>query len=95
MAVKEDIKFYYSYDNHEKAMQSFLLLSYLLRERVSFTAIPIEGGLSFPEVWIKTSTEEIPSSYSAHYFNNSEITENFVKQCRAVRESSLEEAVRT
>lgn len=36
------IEFNYNLDGHEEAMQSLLLLTYLLREKVSFTSAPID-----------------------------------------------------
>lgn len=83
------IHFYYNHRTHEKAKQSSLLLSQLLEEEVSFTAIPDDKLIS-PVVLIKTPKEEIPSRYQSFYFNDQEIVKNFKDQCRIMRESALE-----
>ena len=86
MTEESYIKFYYNYDNREKAMDSTLLLSYLIRERVSFTCKPSDGFI--PSIHIKVPGEERASEYLAQYFQ--ENTKKFEDQCEEIKASSLE-----
>ena len=93
MAKESYIHFHYNYDNHERAMQSSLLLNNLLQEKVSFTVIPDKDDFPFPVILIKTPEREIPSRYQVPYLYDSGIFKNFKNQCRNIRESSLEKGV--
>ncbi len=93
MAEESYIQFHYNFDNHERAMQSSLLVFYLLKEKVNFTSIPVNSEFLFPDILIKTSKDKVPSRYITFNFHEPQITENFKNQCRNIRESSLEEEV--
>ena len=91
MAKRSYIEFYYSYDNHERAMASSLLLTHLLNERVDFTAlsININADLAPPRILI-IPQEGLSSRYHSFELQDPNSLANFKKDCKVMRESSLE-----